>query len=77
MMNKIAKEILFFFLFAYIAIWICFPVLIALDLKASSPIWSPLEEVYLIQLFFFVWFLILLALYALRLVVFFVTQKFS
>lgn len=76
-MNKIVKEILFFFLFSYIAIWICFPVLIAMDLKASSPIWSPLEEVYLIQLFFFVWLLILLALYALRLVVFFVIEKFN
>ena len=76
-MNKIAKEILFFFLFSYLAIWICFPVLIAMDLKASSPIWSPLEEVYLIQLFFFVWLLILLALYALRLVVFFLIKKFE
>ena len=76
-MNKIAKEILFFFLFSYLAIWICFPVLIAMDLKASSPIWSPLEEVYLLQLFFFVWLLILLALYALRLLVFFVIKKFE
>ena len=76
-MNKIAKEILFFFLFSYLAIWMCFPVLIAMDLKASSPIWSPLEEVYLIQLFFFVWLLILLALYALRLVVFFLIKKFE
>ena len=76
-MNKIAKEILFFFLFSYLAIWICFPVLIAMDLKASSPIWSPLEEVYLIQLFFFVWLLILVALYALRLVVFFLVKKFE
>jgi len=74
-MNKIAKEILFFFLFSYLAIWICFPVLIAMDLKASSPIWSPLEEVYLLQLFFFVWMLILVALYALRLVVFFLIKK--
>ena len=76
-MNKIAKEILFFFLFSYLAIWICFPVLIAMDLKASSPIWSPLEEVYLLQLFFFVWMLILVALYALRLLVFFVIKKFE
>ncbi len=76
-MNKIAKEILFFFLFSYLAIWICFPVLIAMDLKASSPIWSPLEETYLIQLFFFVWMLILLSLYALRLVVFFLIKKFE
>jgi len=76
-MNKIAKEILFFFLFSYLAIWICFPVLIAMDLKASSPIWSPLEEVYLLQLFFFVWMLILVALYALRLVVFFLIKKFE
>jgi hypothetical protein len=76
-MNKIAKEILFFFLFSYLAIWICFPVLIAMDLKASSPIWSPLEETYLIQLFFFVWMLILLSLYALRLVLFFLIKKFE
>lgn len=76
-MNNIAKEILFFFLFSYLAIWICFPVLIVLDPKASSSIWSPLEEVYLIQLFFFVWLVILLALYALRLLVFFVVKKFE
>ena len=76
-MNKIAKEVLFFFLFSYLAIWICFPVLIAMDPKASSPIWSPLEEVYLFQLFFFVWLVILLALYALRLLVFFVIKKFE
>ena len=76
-MNKIAKEVLFFFLFSYLALWICFPVLFAMDPKASSPIWSPLEEVYLIQLFFFVWLVILLALYALRLLVFFVIKKFE
>ena len=74
-MNKIAKEILFFFLFSYLAVWICFPVLTAMDLKASSSIWSPLEETYLIQLFLFVWMLIVAALYALRLVVFFVIKK--
>ena len=74
-MNKIAKEILFFFLFSYLAVWICFPVLTAMDLKASSSIWSPLEETYLIQLFLFVWMLILAALYAIRLVIFFVIKK--
>jgi hypothetical protein len=76
-MNKIAKEILFFFLFSYLAVWICFPVLTAMDLKASSSIWSPLEETYLIQLFLFVWMLIVAALYALRLVVFFFMKKFG
>jgi hypothetical protein len=76
-MNKIAKEILFFFLFSFLAVWICFPVLTALDLKASSSIWSPLEETYLIQLFFFVWMLILAVLYAIRLVVFFFMKKFG
>ena len=74
-MNKIAKEILLFFLFSYLAVWICFPVLTAMNLKASSPVWSPLEETYLIQLFLFVWMLILAALYAIRLVVFFVIKK--
>jgi hypothetical protein len=76
-MNKIAKEILFFFLFSYLAVWICFPVLTAMDLKASSSIWSPVEETYLIQLFLFVWMLIVAALYALRLVVFFFMKKFG
>jgi|694.fasta_scaffold151190_2 hypothetical protein len=74
-MNKIAKEILLFFLFSYLAVWICFPVLTAMNLKASSPVWSPLEETYLIQLFLFVWMLILAALYATRLVIFFVIKK--
>ena len=74
-MNKIAKEILLFFLFSYLAVWICFPVLTAMNLKASSPVRSPLEETYLIQLFLFVWMLILAALYATRLVIFFVIKK--
>jgi hypothetical protein len=73
----LAKEILFFLLYGYFAVWLCFPVMSGMDLKASNPYLSPLDEIYLAQLSIAVWFGIILAFYILRLIIHLIIQKFS
>ena len=73
----LAKEFKLFFLFAYVSIWLCFPVMIAMNLKGASSVINSIDEIYLVQLSFFVWFLILLGMYVLRLFLYFLNKKFN
>jgi len=75
--NVLAKEFMLFLLLSYVSIWLCFPVMIAMDLKASSSVLSSLDEVYLIQLSLLVWFFVMLALYVFRLLFYFLDKKFN
>jgi hypothetical protein len=76
--NKVlAREIRYFLLLSYCSIWICFPVMAEMDLRAATPILSPLDEIYLAQLSFSVWFGIMVSLYILRFIVYLLIQKFK
>lgn len=75
--NVLAKEFMLFLLLSYLSVWLCFPVMIAMDLKGSSAVLTSVHEVYLIQLSFLVWFFIMLALYVLRLLFYFLDKKFN
>jgi hypothetical protein len=76
--NKIlAREIRYFLLLSYCSVWICFPVMAEMDLKAATPYLSPLDEIYLAQLSFSVWFGIMIALYILRFLIYLLIQKFK
>lgn len=75
-MNKIVKEVIFFLLFSYFAIWVTFPVLEYLELKINSSLISTIDELFLFQLWGFTWFLILLTFYIIRLLVYFIVSKF-
>lgn len=75
--NVLAKEFMLFLLFSYVSVWLCFPVMTAMDLKGSSPVLSSIDEIYLIQLSFIVWFFVMLTLYALRLLFYFLAKKFN
>jgi hypothetical protein len=72
----LAKEFMLFMLFSYVSIWLCFPVMISMDLKASSSVMNSIDEIYLVQLSYFVWFFVLLALYILRFLVNLLVKKF-
>jgi hypothetical protein len=72
----LAKEFMLFMLFSYLSIWLCFPVMISMDLKASSSVMNSIDEIYLVQLSYFVWFFVLLALYILRFLVNLLVKKF-
>lgn len=73
----LAKEFMLFILFSYASIWLCFPVMIAMDLKASSSVMDSIDEVYLVQLSLFVWFFVMLVFYVLRLLFYFLVKKLS
>jgi len=75
-MNKIVKEVIFFLLFSYFAIWATFPVLEYLELKINSSLISTIDEIFLFQLGGVIWFLILLTFYIIRLLAYFVVSKF-
>lgn len=76
-MNKIVKEILLFFLLSFFGVWICFPLLKVMDLKASSSAITSLEEIYLIELTFIVWILVMFVLYLFRFLFYFLDKKFN
>lgn len=74
-MYKVIRELTLFILLAYLAIWISFVLISSLDLRSSAPRVTQIEEVFLIQLFFFIWFVVLLFLYFIRIVIFFLSDK--
>jgi hypothetical protein len=75
--NVLAKEGRLFLLFSYLGIWMCLPVMSMMDLKASTAVLDLIDEIYLIQLYFVVWFFMVLALYALRLLIYFLEKRFG
>lgn len=75
--NVLAKEGMLFLLFSYLGIWLCFPVMSAMNLKATSSVLNSIDDLYLIQLYFVVWFMALLSLYILRLLVYFLEKRFG
>jgi len=76
-MNKFLREVILFFVFAYLAVWICMVIVAVLDLRSSSQVFSQIDEIFLIQLSIFIWFISLLSLYLLRLLTFYFYKKFS
>jgi len=54
--NVLAKEARLFLIFSYLGIWMCLPVMSMMDLKASTPVLDLIDDIYLIQLYFVVWF---------------------
>ena len=75
--NVLAKEARLFFLFSYLSIWMCLPVMSMMDLKASTPVLDLIDDIYLIQLHFVVWFFMVLTLYVLRLLIYFLEKRFG
>ncbi len=76
-MFKIIKELTIFVLFAYLAVWIGFGILVILDLRSASAAVTHIEEVFLVQLSMVVWFLSLIMLYILRIIFYFLGEKFK
>lgn len=76
-MFKIIKELTIFFVFAYMAVWISFLILSTLNLRSASQEVSRIEEVFLVQLSLFVWFLSLVILYVFRVLYFFIAKKIN
>jgi hypothetical protein len=76
-MYKIIKELTIFILFAYIAVWICLILLSSLDLRSASVVATQIEEVFLVQLSLFFWFISLIILYIFRILFFFLEKKFN
>lgn len=76
-MNKLLREIILFFVFAYLAVWICILILAVLDLRSSSQVISQIDEIFLIQLSIFIWIMSFLCLYVIRLSILFFYKKFS
>ncbi|GAB2610183.1 hypothetical protein [Belliella aquatica] len=76
-MFKIIKELTLLFLFAYAAIWISYAVLSVIQLRSASPTMTTIDELYLVQLAIFIWFLVLISLYVLRLLVFIVFKRLN
>jgi len=76
-MKKIIKELVYFALFAYLAIWLSYMILIAMNLRSATLNLSDIENVYLVQLSFFVWVISVLMLYILRLIFYFINSKLN
>jgi hypothetical protein len=76
-MYKVVRELILFILISYLAIWVTIIILSNLDLRSSSPIVTQIEEIFLIQLSFIVWFLVLIFLYFVRILFFFLAEKFN
>lgn len=76
-MFKIIKELTIFVIFAYLAIWISFIILSTLNLRSASQEVSRIEEVFLVQLSLFVWFLSLVILYMFRVLFFFIAKRIN
>jgi hypothetical protein len=75
--NVLAKEGRLFLLFSYLAIWMCLPVMSLMDLKASTPVLDLIDDIYLIQLHFVVWFFMVISLYVIRLLIYFLEKRFG
>ena len=76
-MNKVAKEIVLFLLFSYLAVWLGFLVVTFLDIKSGDETLNYVDEVLLTQLFFFIWIISLIFLYIIRLLTLFLIKKFD
>jgi len=76
-MRKIIKEMVLFGVFAYLAVWLSFLILSFVNLRAANPNLSEIENVYLVQLSFFLWLISLLIIYLLRLIFYFVNSKLN
>ena len=76
-MNKIAKEIIIFLLFAYLAIWLGIFIVYLFNLKSDSENLTYIDEIFLTQLLFFIWVSSIAFLYILRLVTHFLIKKFE
>jgi hypothetical protein len=75
--DVLLKEGRLFLLFSYLSIWLCLPVMSMMDLKASTPVLDLIDDIYLIQLYFVVWFFMVLALYVLRFLFYFLEKRFG
>lgn len=76
-MYKVIKELTIFVLFVYLAVWIGFIVLSILDLRSASAKVNQIEEVFLVQLSLFVWFLSFIMLYVFRILFIFISKKIN
>lgn len=76
-MNKIAKEIIIFLLFAYLAVWLGILVVYFFNLKSESENLTYIDEILLTQLLFFIWVASIAFLYILRLLIHFLIKKFG
>jgi hypothetical protein len=76
-MKKLFRELILFIVFTYLAVGICVLVLSVLDLRSYSQVISQIDEIFLIQLSVFIWFISLLSLYLLRVLTFYFYKKFS
>lgn len=76
-MFKIIKEFTLLFLFAYVAIWISYAVLSLIYLRSTRPYITSIDEIFLVQLAIFIWFLALIFLYVVRLLVFVVFKRLN
>jgi hypothetical protein len=75
--NVLAKEARLFLIFSYLGIWMCLPVMSMMDLKASTPVLDLIDDIYLIQLYFVVWFFMIITLYVIRLLIYFLEKRFG
>lgn len=76
-MYKVIKELTIFVLFVYLAVWIGFIILSILDLRSASAKVTQIEEVFLVQLSLFVWFLSFILLYIFRILFIFLAKKIN
>jgi hypothetical protein len=76
-MKRLFRELILFIVFTYLAVGICVLVLSVLDLRSYSQVISQIDEIFLIQLSVFIWFISLLSLYLLRVLTFYFYKKFS
>lgn len=76
-MYQIIKELTIFLLFAYLAVWVGFGVLLAMDLRSATAVVSQIEAIFLVELSMVVWFLSLILLYILRILFILLAKKFN
>jgi hypothetical protein len=76
-MYKVIREFILFILLAYLAVWMSIVIISSLDLRSSAPRVTQIEEVFLIQLSFFIWILVLLFFYFIRIIIYFLAEKFK
>ena len=76
-MNKVAREIIVFFLFAYLAVWVDALLIYFFDLKSGHERLTYIDEIFLTQLLFFTWVASVIFLYILRLLTHFILKKFG
>jgi len=76
-MYKVIREFILFILLAYLAVWMSIVIISSLDLRSSAPRVTQIEEVFLIQLSFFIWIVVLLFFYFIRIIIYFLAEKFK